>query len=72
MHNHNHQSCVHELKYCAKCNVAYCVRCGEEWRQEPAINYRLKEWRDYQRLISPDTTPYNPWQIPKVTCSHGA
>jgi hypothetical protein len=29
MHNHCH--CEHDLKYCEKCDVVYCTKCGKEW-----------------------------------------
>ena len=31
MNHHDHHDCDHEVKYCKKCDVAYCVKCGKEW-----------------------------------------
>jgi len=31
MSKHDHHSCEHEVKYCKKCDVAYCTKCGKEW-----------------------------------------
>lgn len=28
---HEHNECEHELKYCKKCDVVYCEKCGREW-----------------------------------------
>ena len=34
-HNHCNCNCKHEnLKWCPVCNVVYCEKCGEEWKQE--------------------------------------
>lgn len=31
MNMHQHEECEHELKYCSKCDVVYCEKCGKEW-----------------------------------------
>ena len=28
---HEHVECEHELKYCRKCDIAYCEKCGKQW-----------------------------------------
>lgn len=28
-HNHNH--CMHDLKYCDHCDMVYCTKCDREW-----------------------------------------
>ena len=28
---HEHTECEHKLKYCRKCDVAYCEKCGKQW-----------------------------------------
>ena len=39
MHNHNHNHCSHMVKYCQICDVAYCSKCGKEWRNGPQYYY---------------------------------
>jgi hypothetical protein len=30
---HEHPSeCEHQVQYCKKCDVTYCVKCGKEWK----------------------------------------
>ncbi len=45
MHNHDH--CEHEMAFCKECNVAYCKKCGKEWKEQTWT------WFPYQ----PSTTP---------------
>ena len=30
-HNHKHDHCLHVIKHCALCDLAYCTKCGKEW-----------------------------------------
>ena len=30
---HNHEKCVHEIKFCANCDVVYCEKCKDEWKK---------------------------------------
>lgn len=41
---HEHNDCEHELKYCKKCDVAYCEKCGKEWRN---YNYTISTYPNY-------------------------
>ncbi len=34
---HEHKECEHEHKYCSKCDVVYCEKCGKEWKYQPVI-----------------------------------
>ena len=37
---HNHPSeCDHVLRYCKKCDVAYCTICGMEWGRSSVTWY---------------------------------
>ena len=49
---HEHLECEHEVKYCKKCDVAYCVKCGREWTGS-------KEYYPYYWPIY----PYEPYRI---------
>lgn len=28
---HEHSTCEHEFRYCTKCDVVFCEKCGSEW-----------------------------------------
>jgi hypothetical protein len=67
MHEHCH--CDHDLKYCEKCKVVFCKKCGQEWYENsihiypnitPAVTYR---W-DYT------TTTVGDWDSSKMICNH--
>ena len=30
-----HDHCEHEVKYCDKCDTAYCGKCNKEWTTDP-------------------------------------
>ncbi len=32
---HAHHDCEHDLKFCAPCNEAYCLKCEAVWSSEP-------------------------------------
>ena len=36
---HNHKHCHHKLNFCEQCNIAYCEKCGKEWRSRPYYYY---------------------------------
>lgn len=50
---HEHKNCEidnHNMKFCAKCNIAYCFNCNTEWKQACTQ-------RHYPScIIYPDTT----------------
>ena len=31
MGKHNHNHCLHELRYCEHCDTVYCIKCEREW-----------------------------------------
>jgi len=31
MSRHNHDHCLHDLKYCEHCDTVYCTKCDREW-----------------------------------------
>lgn len=31
MSKHEHKECGHDLRYCNKCDVVYCLSCNKEW-----------------------------------------
>jgi len=31
---HEHKECEHTLKYCEKCKVWYCTKCGKEFYEK--------------------------------------
>jgi hypothetical protein len=31
-HNHMYCGCEHDVVYCKICDVAYCRKCGKEWK----------------------------------------
>ncbi len=37
MHNHEHNQCDHDLKYCPHCDVVYCTKCNREWGKERVV-----------------------------------
>jgi hypothetical protein len=39
MSKHDHHCCEHEVKYCKVCDVAYCVKCGKEWKEQSIWHY---------------------------------
>ena len=41
--NHSH-CCEHEVKYCKVCDVAYCVKCGKEWKYQHIWYYPYYTW----------------------------
>jgi len=53
-HVHHSCECDHgEVKYCATCKVAYCRRCGKEWRD---TNTWMPTWTYSNTLGQPLTT----------------
>lgn len=34
---HKHETCQHELAYCAECRVVHCRRCHKEWGETAPI-----------------------------------
>jgi len=36
---HDHVECDHQVKYCKKCDVCYCVKCGTEWGRSTVTWY---------------------------------
>ena len=47
-HDH-HNHCDHQLKYCDKCDVAYCATCNLEWKQS---SVSLQDyWRFYDHAF---------------------
>ena len=28
---HKHDHCDHQLRYCTRCDVVYCLKCDREW-----------------------------------------
>ena len=62
-HKHNHHTCTcphNNVKYCALCNVAYCVDCGKEW-----VERWTYVWNTYPSNF--DTTQGTYFTI---SCSH--
>jgi hypothetical protein len=66
MLNHEHKTCDHVLKYCEKCDVAYCTKCGEEWKKQSPIDLYRQYPPTPQWPHRDDQQPY------RVTCTHGA
>jgi hypothetical protein len=70
-HVHHHCECDHgEVKYCKTCKVAYCRRCGKEWRDTSTWT---PTWL-YSNQLAPQprgTTTYpNPHPPGTVLCRH--
>jgi hypothetical protein len=42
-----HKHCHHVMQYCEVCDVAYCEKCGKEWRNTPKYY-----WYPYQTYVS--------------------
>ena len=57
---HKHHDCDHEVKYCARCDVAYCTKCAKEWSAK-SVWVNPYTWKPY-------TTPAYPNTFPNVTC----
>ena len=34
MNKHEHIECPHELEYCRKCDIVYCLKCSKEWKAQ--------------------------------------
>ena len=62
---HEHNDCKHDLKHCAKCNVAYCAKCGKEWGERqhyyPQRPYWITWW---------DSGTTDAIDQATLTCSH--
>ena len=50
---HKHDSCKHRrIEYCNVCSVAYCLKCGKEWREQiwtyayPYTSYGVENYSD--------------------------
>ena len=58
---HDHCECEHELKYCKKCDVVYCQKCGREWGKwkpwDP--NYTTTVYR--YTITYPNGLPEDTW-----------
>ncbi len=71
MHSHD-CGCNHELRYCAHCDVVYCVKCKREWGQY--YNYQWPYKWYYcggSSLSAIATTPNYTSQVSSTTvCSH--
>lgn len=62
---HEHNDCSHEeLKYCAKCDVAYCPECGQEWHTQK-IQYVYQGMSPSYTITVGDT--YLPQTSPTIT-----
>jgi len=40
---HEHHDCEHQVKYCKVCDVAYCTKCGKEWKSQQ-YHWYLPQW----------------------------
>jgi hypothetical protein len=59
MSEHCHHDCKHEsIKFCVKCQKAYCEKCGREWEDKCTLNH----YYPYYPNTTP-TTPYQPWVV---------
>jgi len=50
---HEHDECEHELRYCKKCDVVYCIKCK-------------REWYGHQSYVYPYVYPTYPY-VPTIT-----
>jgi len=55
--------CVHELKFCKKCDVVYCEKCSGEWVKKPPFSFDdiKKEYEKIERQ-----RPIRPWPNPEM------
>lgn len=69
-HNH-HDHCEHVVKYCAKCDVAYCEKCNKEWRPN---TYQIS-WTTPTYTYPYSTPTYtvgDPIDPIQITCGHSS
>ena len=60
---HAHHHCTHTVTYCAKCNVCYCTKCGQEWGR-PAWHFTYPYYQTTPYgLTSPLTTGSATWTL---------
>lgn len=58
-HNHQYCGCEHELHYCKICDVAYCSKCGKEWKYQtqwytyPYVTYQYNSLTDGNTEVTP-------------------
>jgi len=45
MSRHNHNHCLHDLKYCDHCDTVYCTKCDREWGVH--VHYQPYTWYYY-------------------------
>ena len=57
---HDHKHCHHVLQYCEHCDVAYCEKCGKEWRNRPHYYYYYPYRWETQTVVANGNvaTPY--------------
>ena len=60
---HNHYTCVHELRHCPICDIVYCTKCGKEWH-----TYTITYGVQYPATISYYGTGEN--QSLQEVCKH--
>lgn len=81
MHEHEPPAiCAHELKFCVHCNVVYCEKCKQEWKQQ-SVSALLDRYA-WPKAIGDGAIPYRPkrteWGTPYqskredvILCTHG-
>ena len=53
---HTHHDCEHNIKFCAPCNEAYCLKCEAVWSSKPcAQNHYPYYYQPYWTPTSPIT-----------------